>query len=185
LFEIGAVALVVTKGNPRRSVRPGDGQSAGTVPREGDGRGVLVELGPSDGELLDRVPDQGRERAGSVGTLQMIGGTAEAVIVEQHGLPGQQAEGRRDTPRRPVGQGVRGLAGRQQVGDQQAQDGGGGQGRRASGQHREVPLAQAMQIEPLQEVPGQGGGADFEGLQVQLAGPSRSQEILASKSRGR
>jgi hypothetical protein len=39
----------------------------------------------------------------------------------------------------------------QQVGDQQAQDRGRGQGWQASRQHRQMPLKQAVQIEAVQE----------------------------------
>ena len=46
-----------------------------------------------------------------------------------------------------------------------------------------MPLEQGVQIKALQEVPDQGGGADFEGFQVQIVGQNHT--LLAGQSGGR
>jgi len=139
-----------------------------------------VQIRP--GENSRAGADQGGEQAGAVGFVQVIQGPADAVVVEQAGLPGQQADGSGDAARGPVGDGVQRLPRQQEVGEQQARHAGGRQGGRAPGQRRQVAVEQPGQVEAGEEEADQGGGADLEGLQADALRQGRgSHGHLASK----
>ena len=65
----------------------------------------------------------------------------------------------------PSGEGVQGLAGQQQVAQKDGQGDRRRQRRLAPRQRRQVTLGQLGQLQPVQEVSDQGGGADLQGLQ--------------------
>ena len=181
LLEIGSVVLVVAQGDARRPVGLLGRSLAGVRAAEGDGGGVLMLLAPVDGQGRDRAEDQGREQAGAIGPVQVIQGAAGPVVVAQGGLTGRKAQGRGDASRRPRGQGVQGLACQQQVGEQNPPDGGPGQGGRAAGQRRQVPLEQTGPVEAIQPEADQRGRTDLQGLQTQtLRQRSRSHDHLAT-----
>src|SRR5260370_551742 len=66
----------------------------------------------------------------------------------------------------PVGQGVEGTPRQEEVGQQDAQGGGGVQGGLSAGQTRQMPSEQPRQVQAEQEVADQRGGADLEGLEA-------------------
>jgi hypothetical protein len=168
LFEVGAVVFVVAEGDARRASRLLGGSLLSVGAGEGDGGGVLVQLGKLDGELPGSAHDQGGQEAGPVGPLEVVERPPDPVVVEQGGLAGMEAEGFGDPPGHPSGDGVQRLACQQEVSQQDGEGDGGRQGRRASGQGRQVPFEQLGQLEPKQEVPHQGRGADIEGFQGNL-----------------
>src|SRR4051794_19251030 len=87
LLQVGPVVLVVAEGDQRRAVG-----LAGVLAGEGDGGGVLVQLSQADVKLPHGADGQGGEQAGEVGPPQVVQGAADAVVVEQGGLVGPQAE---------------------------------------------------------------------------------------------
>ncbi len=113
----------------------------------------------------------------------MIQGTADAVVVEQSGLAGLQAQVFGDAAGRPGGDGIQGLACQEQVAEQDAEGHRGGQGRPASGQGRQVPREQLGELQALQEVLQEGRRADLEGFQGSLL-PRQGHSCLPAR-RGR
>jgi hypothetical protein len=184
LLEVGAVVLVVAEGDARRAAGLVGGRLAGIVPTEGDGGGVLMELGQVDVEGADGVQDQGGQQAGAIGPTQVVQGAAEAVVVEQAHLVRLQAEVFGDAAGDPGGEGIKGLTGQQQVAHQDGQGDGRRQARPPSRQRREVALEQLGQLQSPQEMPDQGGGADLEGLQGSVL-PGQGHGRLRLPGRGR
>ena len=86
----------------------------------------LVEI---DGELADGVDDDGQGEGGDVGVEEAVEAAADAVVVERGELGGGQAEEFGDMPRGPLAEAVEGLAGDQEVLEQEQQPGGRGDAR--------------------------------------------------------
>ena len=165
LLQIGAVILVVAKRDTRRPVELVGGGLVGIVATEGDGGGILVQLVEANVELADSSNDQGSQEAGAVGTVEVIEGPAETIVVERGQLIGLQSEVFGYAAGSPGGEGVEGLAGQEEIGQQYAQDRSGGKRRLAAGQGREVLLEEFRKLQSTEEVANQWNGADFQGFQ--------------------
>ena len=101
-----------------------------------------MQFGQVDVEGAHGVQHQRRQQTGAVGTLQMIEGTAATIIVEEGGLARLQAQVFGYPARSPSGQGIEGLTRQQQVGHQEREGDGGGQGRLSTRQGWQVLLEQ-------------------------------------------
>ena len=176
------MVLVVAEGDARWAPGLVSGWLAGIVPREGDGGGVLVQLGQVDAELADGAQHEGGQQAGAVGALQVVQGAAEAVVVEQSGLAGLKPQVFGGAAGRPGGDGVEWLAGQQEVGQEHAQGHGRGQRRLAAGQGRQVLLEQLPQLQPAYEAGHYGCGAHFQGFQGRLL-PGQGHACLRGRTR--
>jgi hypothetical protein len=73
-----------------------------------DGGGILMELTQVDLELVNDVPDQGRQQGGAIGAAQVIEGATDPVVIEEVDLAGLQPQVLGDAPFDPVGQGIMG-----------------------------------------------------------------------------
>src|SRR6185312_2148835 len=144
--------------------------------------GILVQFLQLNGKGTDGLHHQGSEQTGAVGPLQVVESAADAVIVEQRQLVGTQVEVFGNPACDPGGQGVQRLACQQQVGEQDGEGDRGGQSGRPARQRRQVALEQLGQLQAVQEVADQRGGADFEGLQRGLL-PTGGHESLRGKRR--
>ena len=112
LFEIGAVVLVVAKGDVRcRIVRRG----TRTVTKEGNGRGVLVELRHINVKGADDMQDDGGKQGSLRSLEQEIEVTANAIVVEERKIGGLQAKAARDKGAKPLGNGIQRLTRQEDV----------------------------------------------------------------------
>jgi hypothetical protein len=117
---------------------------------EGDGRRVVVQLVEIDAELAHRLADDRRGQGGDVGLDEAVEAAADAVVVERGQLSGAQAQELADVPRGPLADAVEGLAGDQQVLEQERQPGGRGDAR-SPVLAGEVVLEDGLEAEPLRE----------------------------------
>ena len=107
----------------------------------------LVEV---DGELADGVDDDGQGEGGDVGIEEAVEAAADAVVVERGELVGGQAEESGDMACGPLAEAVEGLAGDQEVLEQEQQPGGGGDAR-AAVLAREVVAEDRLESESVEE----------------------------------
>jgi hypothetical protein len=86
---------------------------------EGDGGGVVVQLVEIDAELTDGMDDDGQGEGGDVGVEEAVEAAADAVVVERGELGGAEAEELGDMACGPLAQAVEGLAGDEEILEQQ------------------------------------------------------------------
>ena len=137
----------------------------------------LVEL---DGELADGVGDDGEGQRGDVGVEEAVEAAADAIVVERGELVGGQAEQLGGVPRGPLADAVEGLAGDQEVLEQEQQSGGGGDAAAAI-LARQVVAEERLEAEPLEEAVEDRQGADGGGVE----GPAGGAGDPAGPERGR
>jgi hypothetical protein len=165
LLQIRAVVLVVAEGDPRRPVELVGCGLLGVVATEGDGGGILVQLVEANVELADRSDDQSSQEAGAVGTVEVIEGPAETIVVERGQLIALQSEVFGYAAGSPGGEGVEGLAGQEEIRQKYIQDRSRGKRGLAAGQGREVLLEEFGKLQSVEEMANQWSGADFQGFQ--------------------
>jgi len=127
LLQVGAVILVVAKGDARRSVALFGWCLVLVGPREGDCRGVIVRLPQLDLELTHGADDEGGQQRGAVGLIEAVEGAAKAIVTEEVGLPWLETQVLGDTAGGPRRESVEGTACQQEVGDEDAEGDSGGE----------------------------------------------------------
>jgi hypothetical protein len=169
LLEIGAVVLGVSQRRGRSrlaaalaAVRSG----VGAVQR--DRRGVVVQLRAVHGELADHGERQLGQQRRAVGIEELIQRAADAVVVEQPGLPGREGHQAGLEASGPAGQAVERLALHAQVAHQHPDR------RRRRQAHapvasRQMAIQQSRDIHPLQEAVDDRQRAQPAGLQLERA----------------
>ena len=121
LLEVGAMVLVVAPGDGQPQPAPQGPLPIGglVIAVEGDGGGVVVQLVELDGEFTDGMDDDGQGQGGDVGVEEAIEAAADAIVIERGQLVRSQAQELRDVPRRPLADAVEGLAGDEEVLEQE------------------------------------------------------------------
>jgi hypothetical protein len=182
LFQIGAMILIVAKGDVWRAVALGDGILVLVSSGESHGGGVVMQLGKVDVKLLHSADDEGRQQTGAVGTIEAVEGAAETIVAETVGLLGLQAEMFRHAAAQPLGQRVQGPTCEQKVGDQGTE----GDGRRdvfgTARDGRQVACQQGLELEAVQEAADDGSGADLEGFEGGLVERGSHRYLRAKES---
>ena len=168
LLEVGAMVLVVAPGDGQAEPAPQGPLLIGglVIAVEGDGGGVVVQLVEFDAELADGVGDDGEGEGGDVGVEEAVEAAADAVVVERGELFGGQAEESGDVARGPLADAVEGLAGDEEVLEQEQQPGGGGDAR-AAVLAREVVAEDRLEAESVEEAVEDRQGGD--GVRVEGA----------------
>jgi hypothetical protein len=131
---------------------------------------VLVHLLQGELKGADGAQGHGGQQTGALSPKPVVQGTPTAVVVEPSALPGKEPEVLRDEARGPGGDAIEGLAGEQEIAEQDTQDRGGWQVGRAAGQARQVTVEQAGQVEPLQEAADHRCRADLQGFMAKASG---------------
>jgi hypothetical protein len=96
------------------------------------------------------MDDDGQGEGGDVGVEEAVEAAADAVVVERGELCGGQSEVFGGVPRGPLAEAVEGLAGDQEVLEQEQQPGGGGDARPAA-LAREVVAEDRRESETIEE----------------------------------
>jgi hypothetical protein len=138
-------------------------------------------------EDADGAHGDGGEQTGAVGFVEVIQGAAAAVVVEQGGLCGQQAEVVRDEGGSSGGDGVQRLPGEQEVAQQKRQDRGGRQLRPWAGQSGQVTLEQARQVEAFEKGADHDSGTDVADVEASASRQSKGRHgdrTAGASSRG-
>jgi hypothetical protein len=152
---------------------------------EGDGGGVIVQFVEIDPELADGVDDDGQGEGWDVGVEEAVEAAADAVVVERRELGGGQAEERGDMACGPLAEAVEGLAGYEEVLEQQQQPGGGGDAG-APVLAREMVAEDRLESEAVEEPIEDRQGGDGVGAERAAggagdpAGPERRGVLLAA-----
>jgi hypothetical protein len=121
-----------------------------------------VHLVQGEPEDADGAKGNGGKQTGAISAKEVVKGTTTAVVVEPSDLFGKKAEVFRDESRSPGGDAIEGLAGEQEIAEQDTQDRGGGQVGAASWQRRQMTVEQARQVEAFQEAAEQRCSADLK-----------------------
>ena len=180
LLEVGAMVLIVSPGDGQPQPAPQGPLLIGglVITVEGDGGRIVVQLVEIDGELPHRMNDDGQGQGGDVGIEESVEATADAIVVEGGQLGGAQAEALGDVPRRPLADAIEGLAGDEEVLEQEQEPGGRGDAA-APVLARQVVTEERLEAEAVEEavedrqdtdggrVEGMAGGAG------DAAGPQR------------
>src|SRR3712207_7386656 len=87
---------------------------------------MVVQFVERDAELADRVRHNGEGERGDVGVEEAVESAADAVVVEREQLLRVQSEECGDVPGSPLADAIEGLAGDQQVLDEDQEPRGGG-----------------------------------------------------------
>jgi hypothetical protein len=166
LLQVGPVVLVVAVGDGQPEPASQRALAVGrlVVTVKGDGGGVVVQLVQLDAELAHGVGHDGQGERGDVGVEEAIEGAAGAVVVQRGQLPGGQPQQPRVVPRGPLADAVEGLAGDQEV-LQQDQQGSGGADAGAAALAREVAAEELVEAEPPEEAVEDRQGGDASGGQ--------------------
>lgn len=164
LFQIWPVILVVAEENPQ------GGLSAHRSPvglavrsREGDGGGVVVQFLRGNGELLDHVQDERRQKRTAVGVEQTIEGPPDAVVVE---LLRAAAEEQRVEWARPFDDRIQRGAADDQAAEESAEGGDGVHAAARIGRGK-VGGEQIGQLQPRQDAVDDGKCSDGLGIQAE------------------
>jgi hypothetical protein len=112
------------------------------------------------------MDDDGQCEGGDIGVEEAVEAAADAVVVERGELGGGQAEEFGDVPRRPLAEAIEGLAGDQEVLEEQEQPGGGRDAGPAA-LAREVVAEDRLEAESVEESVEDREGAD--GVRVEGA----------------
>src|SRR5436190_18491652 len=113
------------------------------------GNGSLCQRHSRNGGCVHPAPPGGTPvrfaatETGAISAKEVVKGTTTAVVVEPSDLFGKKSEVFRDESRSPAGDAIEGLAGEQEIAEQDTQDGGGWQVGPATGQTRHVTVEQA------------------------------------------
>ena len=171
LLEVGAMVLVVAPGDGQPQPAPQGPLLIGglVIAVEGDGGGVVVQLVEIDGELADGVDDDGQGEGGDVGVEEAVEAAADAVVVERGELGGGQAEEFGDVSGGPLADAVEGLAGDQEVLEQEQQPGGGGDAR-APVLAWEMVAEDRLEAEAVEEAVEDRQGTDGVGVEGAAGG---------------
>lgn len=166
LLEIGAVILVVTEGNVWWPVRLPRIGLVGVLAGDGNGGGILVDLPKFDGELANDTHDEYGEETGSVGSVEVIESSPDAIVVEQSNLLGEQSQVFGYASCGPFGKGIEWPSCDDEVGQKHSEGNRCGQCRTSSRQVGKVLREQLCDLQTLEEMPHDGCGTDlkrFEG----------------------
>ena len=180
LLEVGAMVLVVSPGDGQPEPAPQGPLLVGglVIAMEGDGGRIVVQLVEIDGELPDRVDDDGQGQGRDVGIEESVEAAADAIVVERGRLFGAQAQQIGDVPRGPLADAVEGLAGDEEVLEQEQEPGGGGDAA-AAVLARQVVTEERLEAEAVEEAvedrqDTDGGGVEgMAGGAGDAAGPQR------------
>jgi hypothetical protein len=124
-----------------------------------------VRLPQLDLKLAHGADDEGGQQRGAVGAVEPVEGAPEAIVAEEAGLPRLEAKVLGDAAGGPLGESVEGAACEQQVGDEDAEGDAGGDVFGAAAGGGQVTRQEGRELEAVEEVADDGGGADFEGFE--------------------
>src|SRR5262249_48156909 len=185
LLEVGAVVLVVAVRDGQAEPPAQGALAVGTlvVAVEGDGSGVVVQLVQVDAELADGVGHDGEGERGEVGVEEAVEGATDAVVVQRGELRRGGPEPSRGVPPGPPADAVEGLAGGQEVLEQD-QEGGGGGDADAAALVGEVVAEERVESEPSEEAVEDGQGGDAGGPEGAAGGAGAGAGVIGVVTHG-